>query len=113
MYLFSPLLDHWLGSENYGRPHTHVHLSESASTILLNTFGPETEDHFAEDNEHEDSYLCLLDINALFYVALNVNNMGSVFAVQNSPLIFDLSALYLQVSGIYLSAVDPPPRSFI
>lgn len=111
LYLFSPLLDHWLGFENYTRPHTHIHLSENASTHL-HTFGQEAGDHMSGDAGHDDGFLCLLDINALFYVALNISVTESDCAVQNTPLIFDLSPSYLQVSTIYFSSLDPPPRSY-
>ena len=109
-YLFTPLLEHWLGYENYARPHTHIHFVDEASSTIFGLSQFEHEEHFTEAEEHEAGFLCLLNINALFYVALNFNAPLTACTIQNSTLIFDLSLTYLQVSTIYLSSLDPPPR---
>jgi hypothetical protein len=102
LYVYSPLLDHWLGHAHYARPHIHIHLSDNVVTV-------ETEGHFAENGDHEEDVLCVLDIEALFFVVLNVY---VALIVQNVPLIFDLFPYSLQGSPIYLSSLDPPPRIY-
>jgi len=80
--------------------------------MIFDTYEAEGAEHFSDHAEHEESVLCLLDVNALFYAALNFNVPLITSAIQNSTLIFDLSSLYLQISTIYLSSLDPPPRIY-
>jgi hypothetical protein len=100
LYVYSPLLDHWLGHKYYARPHTHIHLPENIVTL-------ETEGHFSENDDHEEDVVCVLDIEALFFIVLIVY---APLIIQNAPLIFDLFPYYLQSSTISLSSLDPPPR---
>ena len=86
------------------------HLVDEASTTIFELDQFETEAHFAEDEEHEAGLICLLNLNALFYVAFNFNAPLTTCSIQTASLIFDLSPIYLQVSTIYLSSLDPPPR---
>ena len=109
LYVYSPMLDHWLGHGYYARPHTHIYLPKTISTEFSTQYHVETEDYHSENSEDEDYILCLLDINALFYVALDVN---VVLIVQNVPLIFDLFPYLVTGSTVYLPSLDPPPRIY-
>lgn len=106
VYLYSPLLDHWAGHETYARPHTHIHVENIFAQYPV----VETNVHVSEHGEHEEGVLCLLDINALFSVIFYFNAGESICTIQNSQLVFDLLPPYQQVSAIYLSSLDPPPR---
>ena len=101
------MLDHWLGHEYYSRPHTPVHLPENIFTEISTQDHAEIEHHHSGHSEHEENVLCLLDINALFFVVLDVN---IVLIMKTVPLIFDLFPYLVKGSNVYLSSLDPPPR---
>ena len=109
LYIYSPLLDHWLDNDHYIRPHTHIHLSENILTNVSTQNHREIEGHFSENSDHEENILCMLDIKTLIYALLNVN---AVLIVENVPLIFDLFPYYMQGSTVYLPLLDPPPRIY-
>jgi hypothetical protein len=110
-YLYSPLLDHWLGHESYARPHTHYHITADILAVtpdyhkLFSTHQPDTHD------DHEEEVLCLLDINALS-IALYTTISPNWFLdfAHNAPLTFELYAPYFLTASVYLSSLDPPPR---
>ena len=111
IYLYSPLLDHWLGFEIYARPHTHLHVSKDI--IRQISFGHETDlsglviDQ--EQHEHEEGVLCFLDIDALLAILLAFNIASHTQLVQHLPLISKLVPVCNDVSIIYLPSLDPPP----
>lgn len=109
LYVYSPLLDHWLGAEHYVRPHTHAYLPETISTEISTLYHFDAENHLSTDGDHEENILCSLDIKTLLYVVLNVN---VILIVQNVPLIFDIFPHYVGGSSVYLPSLDPPPRIF-
>ena len=102
LYVYLPLLDHWLEHEHYARPHTHIHLPED-------TFYGKTGRLFLEHQASEESALCLLDIKTLICVLPNVN---IVLTLQDVLLNFGLPFYQVYVAAIYLPLLDPPPRSF-
>ena len=111
LYLYSPLLDHWLGNEAYARPHTHVHISDDViSQISLD------QEHdlsgFLIDQtqqEHEEGVLCFLNIDAPLALLLAFHMAPQVQLVQHLPLVFELVPFYFPVSIIHISSLDPPP----
>jgi hypothetical protein len=111
LYLYSPLLDHWLGNEVYARPHTHVHVSKE----IVSQFSPYHETDSSgysldqAQHEHEEGVLCFLDIDALLALLLVFNIAPQAQLVQHLPLVFELAPFYFRVSIIYLSSLDPPP----
>ena len=109
LYVYSPMLDHWFGSDTYTRPHTHIHLS---ANILVESPAPnsfEVEDDHSENSESQEFILCSLDINTLFCVTPDAN----VFLiVQKIPLIFDLFPYLVMGSSVFLASLDPPPRIY-
>ncbi len=108
LYVYTPILDHQLGSEYYVRPHTHISIFTHTSTLHLE----DTENLFlgnGEHSDHEENVLCLLDIKTLVYVPFNIS---VALIVQYIPLIFDLLPYYMQGSTIYLPSLDPPPRIY-
>jgi hypothetical protein len=110
LYLYSPLLDHWLGNGTHSRPHSHTQV---ASRIVLE--GAHSLEHTSvattgEHGEHEEEVLCLLDIDALLALVLTVTGASPVSLEPQQPLVFGAFASYLDVSVIYLSSLDPPPN---
>ena len=108
VYLFSPLLDHWLGNESYARPHTHIHVSENGFAAQLHHFEAAADGH-DEHAEHEELFFCVLDLNAFFAIAL-INTGLTNCLVQKNILTSGLPLPYLQIETIFLSFLDPPPR---
>ncbi len=96
LYLYSPFLDHWLGNEVYARPHTHTHFSEDADQD--------------QHDQHEEGFLCFLDIDMLLALLLAFNIEPSPNLGQHLHLIFKLAHFYFQVSLIELASPDPPPN---
>ena len=109
LYVYSPMLDHWLGHDYYARPHTHIDLPGNLSTGIFAQNQIEIDDHHPEHSEPEDYVLCLLDINTLLYAPLDDN---VVLIVQNVPLIFDIFPYLVTGSTVYLPSLDPPPRIY-
>lgn len=108
LYVYTPLLDHWLEREHYTRPHTHIHLPESfVIGDIEDYFIGDIEDYFSKHSDHQEGILCLLDIKTLIYVIPNIN---VVFVVQDIPLVFGLTPYSVHASNIYLPSLDPPPK---
>jgi hypothetical protein len=109
LYLYSPLLDHWLGLEAYARPHTHI---DVATSILTENSDPHQSHSENHSNGHQEGVLCLLDINALLSLALDITTDPNWFLdfVRNTSLVFDLHTPYSLVPSIHLTSLDPPPR---
>jgi hypothetical protein len=108
-YLYSPLLDHWLGVESYTRPHTHLYFS----TNILTEIPDQSEIHWENHSEgHQEGVLCFLDINALLSIALYVTITLDWFLdfAHNSSFVFNHWVPYFLAASIYLSSLDPPPR---
>jgi hypothetical protein len=112
-YLYSPLLDHWLGNEVYARPHTHVHVSKDTISQFSLHHEPDLSGNSVEQeqHEHEEGVLCLLDIEALLALLLAFNIAIQAQLVQQLPLVFELVPFYFPVSIIYLSSLDPLQQS--
>ena len=110
-YLFSPLMDHWLGHDTHTRPHTHVSFPENNFITIAPLLLLETSEHFPENSEHEEGFLCVLDVNALFFAAIDVSLVPTRCMIRNAPFIFDFFHCYVKVTPIYLLSLDPPPRS--
>ena len=111
LYLYSPLLDHWLGNEVYARPHTHVHISEDITSQYSLHHEPDSAGYTAaqDQHEHEEGFLCFLDIDAVLALLLAFNMVAQAQLVQHSPLVSELVPFYLPVSILHLSSLDPPP----
>lgn len=106
LYFYSPLLDHWSGNETYIRPHTHIEVTN----VSPQQHSDDSTAHASEHDEHdEEGVLCSLDLNALFSTVPCLSATPN-FIIQSVSLIFDLFPAYQQVSAIYLSSLDPPPR---
>lgn len=112
MYLYGPLLDHWLGSEVYTRPHTHVHVSKDIISQSPLHHEPDSSVYSVDKNhhEHEEGILCFLDIDALLALLLVFNIAPQAQLVQQTPLVFEMIHVYHQVSIIHLTSLDPPPN---
>ena len=108
LYLYSPLLEHLLGSEASARLHTHIHVSEDVISHLF----PHDELDLSDDaanqdpHEHEEGVLCLLDNNT---VLLAFSMIPQAQIAHRLPLVSELVPFYFPVSIIYLSSLDPPP----
>lgn len=111
LYLYSPLLDHWLGNTHYGRPHTHITIS--SITLVGDTAHDQAELNESEHEAHEESVLCLLDMNSLLSVSPDIDLQWSCFwgFAKSSPLVFNVDAGYDVAGSIFLSSLDPPPRA--
>lgn len=108
VYLFSPLLDHWLGNDAFARPHTHIYLSENHLPSQFR-HAEDTADGHAINDEHAEFILCLLDINAFLAIAL-INTGLANSLVEKNILVFGLPLPYLPTETISLSSLDPPPQ---
>ena len=111
LYLYSPVLDHWLGNEAYPRPHTHVHISGGSISQLSLDQEPDLSGFSVDQTrqEHEEGVLCFLNIDAPLTLLLAFDMVPPVQLVQHLPLVFELVPFYFPVSIIHLSALDPPP----
>lgn len=111
LYLYSPFLDHWLGNETYARPHTHAHVFED---IVLQISPQHVTDslgiHIDHDHQHEEGFLCFLDIDALLTLLLAFFIVPNAQFAQHPPLVFEIVYFYCQVSIIDLASLDPPPN---
>ena len=113
MYLYSPFLDHWLGNEAYARAHNHVHISKDlVSQISPHHDHRETDSsvYSVDQDQHEESVLCLLDIDALLALLLAFDIAPCAEPVQHPHLAFGLAPYYRSVSIIHLASLDPPPN---
>ena len=111
LYLYSPLLDHWLGNEVHVRPHTHVHVSNDILSQLSPHHDTDSSGYSVEkdQHEHEEGVICFLDIDALSALLLAFNITLQAQPVQHLPLVFELVSFYFRVSIVYLPSLDPPP----
>lgn len=108
LYLYSPYLDHWLGTEVHTRPHTHAAVSTDLRSEGRALDTASASDH-AHDHEYEESVLCFLDIDALLSLLLILDVFGYAQMQPHSPLVFELEPDYLLASTIYLAVSSPPP----
>ncbi|HSH01011.1 MAG TPA: hypothetical protein VLL52_00740 [Anaerolineae bacterium] len=109
-------MDHMIGNTSYARAHNHIELSNLVSTLPEhvthpdNHNKPELVNHSAENDDHADWFLCLLDINLLFFAMHHLDAGPFEVAIGNPPLHFELFSPYQNVSSIYISLLSPPPR---
>lgn len=109
VYLFSPLLDHWLGHGGSARPHNHLIVAE-ISLLEFAQPGHEQLMHSVADDNHDEGVLCLLDFNLLFAAILLVTIALGQLALPRFPLSFALLLPGLAVTNVALPGHYPPPR---
>lgn len=112
LYLYSPLLDHWLGNETHARLHTHVHVSNNITPQFSLHHKPHSSENMVEQEHHEhheEGVLCLLDIDVLLALLLAFDIVPQAQLGHHQPLAFELVPYYFRVSIVYLASLDPPP----
>lgn len=109
VYLYSPLLDHWLGSMQT-RPHTHIHITGNSVVEIVHSY----EDAATENGDGvavlEQGVLCLLDLATQLAILLHLDDLFVEQIVYRASLVFAALPTFLWVSPIHLSSLDPPPR---
>ena len=110
LYLYSPLLDHWLGNGAHSRPHTHTHVARNVILEATHFHESTSVEKLSEHGEHEEGVLCMLDIDALLALVLTFTSAPPIPLEPQQPLIIGSAPSYLGVSIIYLSSLDPPPN---
>ena len=110
LYLYSPLLDHWLGNESYARPHNHTHVSNEVTSQFAPHHDNDSLDHAIDQAHHEEGFLCSLDFDAHLALLLAFNVAPQASLVQHFSLFFELAPTYVPVSIIHLASLDPPPN---
>lgn len=110
-YLFSPLLDHWLGHGGSVRPHNHVPISHE-----IVGHSPEHAAFFtgfqlaSHDHEHDEGFLCLLDFDLLFVAVLLVGAAWAGGLIPRTPLASGVSPKSSHAFTLFLPCLVPPPR---
>ena len=107
-YLYSPLLDHWLGHGAHSRPHYHVHLAHSLTADTAHLHGAGPAGHHDAAGE-EEGVLCYLDLDLLLALVFLFDAPQAPLAQQDS-LVFASSPASAGVSLVFLTALDPPPN---
>jgi hypothetical protein len=107
-YLYSPLLDHWLGHGAHSRPHNHVHLTHSFTLEEAHLHEAEPAGRHDAAGE-EEGVLCYLDLDLLLALVFLFDAPHAPLAQQDS-LVFASSPASAGVSLVYLTALDPPPN---
>lgn len=111
LYLYSPFLDHLLDRDVYLRPHTHVHVAESIIPRLAMPGSSEDSASASDHNEHDNSVLCILNIDAILSLLLTFSGPDYLLAGPQSLLSGSLVPVCLDVSLVYLLTLNPPPNS--
>ncbi len=110
LYLYSPLLDHWLGNETYARPHNHAFVSNDIVSQFTPHHDTDSLGNSVDQDRHAEGFLCSLDIDAHLALLLAFIVVPHSQLVQHFSLFFEFSSVYFPVSIIYLASLDPPPN---
>ena len=112
LYLYSPLLDHWLGFHTFARPHSHQHVDLDLLISVSTEDESSSEVDTIAHEAHEEGVLCLLDINAVpIALCFHIEANWFLSLAHDASLVFEPFTPYYLVSFVFLSSIKPPPRS--
>jgi hypothetical protein len=109
VYLYSPLLDHWLGAVQT-RPHTHYYITGNSVVEIFHLHDDAVTENDDDVVGYEQGVLCLLDLATQLAILLHLDGFLVEQIVHSPSLVFAAVPAYLWFSPVYLSSLDPPPR---
>ena len=110
LYLYSPLLDHWIGNDAHSRPHNHTHVALSELYETAHNHEVAVGGEHGEHKAHGDGVLCLLDIEAFLSLVYTFVDAEPFPVEPHNSLVLSAFPAYSAISVIYLSSLDPPPN---